>query len=276
MMIRFAYPNVDEFDCFIGCGRYLTTNAENPVLTPDYHPARPNVSHFSRITTAASIFAPEAFDSQKQVYEVKDHPHAGIGESLGLAYFLSLIARSRHLRWDHQDQDIWCTGVIGMNQGAPELKNVFRNQFDVKPRAFLDSPEARLFFLPLANLTETHQAQCAQTQVRCMTLPQIAGIPDHELFTRKIIVQLHGNELERLVAWLFPHTIRLQNPRDFTVKIRRTSDNMVVGTGFVVSLQGQIVTCAHIVEQATGLHPSRSEAETEILVYFPKARPGQV
>lgn len=192
-------------------------------MTSAYHPAHPNISHFSRITTAASIFAPEAFDSQKQVYEVKDHPHAGIGESLGLAYFLALIARSRHLRWDHQDQDIWCTGVIGMHHGEPELKNVFRNQFDVKLRAFLDCADARLFLLPLANLTEAHQARCAQAQVPCLMLPQLISVPDHDLFTRRTIVQLHGNDLERLVAWLFPPMIRLQNPRDFTVKIRRTS-----------------------------------------------------
>lgn len=50
---------------------------------------------------------------------------------------------------------------------------------------------------------------------------------------------------------------------------------MTVGTGFAVSLQGQIVTCAHIVEQATGLHPSRAVTETEVLVHFPKALPGQ-
>lgn len=29
-MIRFAYPNVDEFDRFIGLGRYLTTSDEDP------------------------------------------------------------------------------------------------------------------------------------------------------------------------------------------------------------------------------------------------------
>ena len=274
-MIRFVYPNIDPFDRFIGCGRYLTTLPDDPLLTQTYQLARPNVSHLSRITTAVSIFAPESFDADKHVYETKDHPDAGTGESLGLAYFLALIARSRHPRWDHQKQDIWCTGVIDMHQGAPELKNVFPNQFDVKLPAFLGNPEARLFFLPLANLTEDHQMQCAQAQVECMRLSQLAGIPDHELFTHKTIVQLHGNDLEKLVAWLFPQTFRLQNPRDFTVKIRRTNDNMVVGTGFIVSLEGHIVTCAHIVEQATGLHPSRAGTETEILVYFPNALSGQ-
>ena len=46
------------------------------------------------------------------------------------------------------------------------------------------------------------------------------------------------------------NNVRLQNLRDFTVQIRRTSDDAIVGTGIAVSTDGQIVTCAHVVEAA--------------------------
>ena len=44
--------------------------------------------------------------------------------------------------------------------------------------------------------------------------------------------------------------VRIQNLRDFTVQIRRLSDDAIVGTGIVVSMDGKVVTCAHVVEKA--------------------------
>lgn len=40
--------------------------------------------------------------------------------------------------------------------------------------------------------------------------------------------------------------VKLQNLRDFTVQIRRPSDNAIVGTGVAVSMDGEIITCAHV------------------------------
>src|SRR5690348_5846310 len=48
--------------------------------------------------------------------------------------------------------------------------------------------------------------------------------------------------------------VLLQNVRDFTVQIQDAGDNRIVGTGFVVSMQGHIVTCAHVVRDA-GVEP---------------------
>lgn len=44
--------------------------------------------------------------------------------------------------------------------------------------------------------------------------------------------------------------VRLQNLRDFTVQIRRLSDDAIVGTGIAVSTDGKVVTCTHIAEAA--------------------------
>ena len=47
----------------------------------------------------------------------------------------------------------------------------------------------------------------------------------------------------------------LQNLRDFTVQIRRADTNAIVGTGVVVSMDGKVVTCAHVAQAALGKHP---------------------
>lgn len=45
-------------------------------------------------------------------------------------------------------------------------------------------------------------------------------------------------------------TALTQNPLEFTVQILHTSDDSLVGTGFVVCASGKIVTCKHVVEDA--------------------------
>jgi len=68
--------------------------------------------------------------------------------------------------------------------------------------------------------------------------------------------------------------VRLQNLRDFTVQIRDPASNAVVGTGIVVSMDGRIVTCAHVV-QAASVEPRDGDG-AEVGVYFPQARGGDV
>lgn len=68
--------------------------------------------------------------------------------------------------------------------------------------------------------------------------------------------------------------VRLQNLRDFTVKIRISGTETIVGTGIAVSRDGQIVTCAHVVEKAVGAHPRQATGK-EVDVYFPAARGGK-
>jgi hypothetical protein len=53
--------------------------------------------------------------------------------------------------------------------------------------------------------------------------------------------------------------VRLQNLRHFTAQIRRPSDDAIVGTGIAVSMDGQVVTCAHVVEAALGVHPRQAD-----------------
>jgi|WetSurMetagenome_2_1015567.scaffolds.fasta_scaffold477366_1 hypothetical protein len=68
--------------------------------------------------------------------------------------------------------------------------------------------------------------------------------------------------------------IVLQNLRDFTVQIRRAATSAIVGTGVVVSMSGEVVTCAHVIEAAPGKHP-REAPGGEVGVYFPQLRGGQ-
>jgi hypothetical protein len=68
------------------------------------------------------------------------------------------------------------------------------------------------------------------------------------------------------------NNVRLQNLRDFTVQIHNDADQ-IVGTGIAVSMDGKIVTCAHVV-QAAGIEP-RNPNGAEIGVYFPQVRGGE-
>lgn len=67
------------------------------------------------------------------------------------------------------------------------------------------------------------------------------------------------------------HKVELQNKlRDFTVQIRHATTDMIVGTGFCVSICGKIVTCVHVVRDANEF---REVAEgVEVGVYFPQVR----
>ncbi len=64
--------------------------------------------------------------------------------------------------------------------------------------------------------------------------------------------------------------VRTQNLRDFTVQIRHASDDRIVGTGIAVSLDGKIVTCAHVVRDA-GVDLAKLD-DGEVGIYFPQAR----
>jgi len=68
--------------------------------------------------------------------------------------------------------------------------------------------------------------------------------------------------------------VRLQRLRDFTVQIRRVDDDAIVGSGFVVSANGRIVTCARVVRAATGVHPHQAIGK-QLGIYFPQARRGE-
>lgn len=43
---------------------------------------------------------------------------------------------------------------------------------------------------------------------------------------------------------------------------------------FILALEGQIVTCAHVAEAALGVHPCK-EGNKKVGVYFPQARGGE-
>jgi hypothetical protein len=65
--------------------------------------------------------------------------------------------------------------------------------------------------------------------------------------------------------------VRLQNLRDFTVQIRDHEHKIIHGTGVAVSLDGQVVTRAHVAQNALGVHPRQADPQAELGVYFPQA-----
>lgn len=57
-----------------------------------------------------------------------------------------------------------------------------------------------------------------------------------------------------------------QNPRNFTVQIRHGITGAIVGTGIIVSHDGKILTCAHVVREG-GVEP-RNAGAGRVTVYF--------
>src|SRR6266849_2606561 len=122
--MRFAYP-IAHLGKFCGCGRYVA-QPPNWVKAP-YTEANPDAADMGNVPSAASYLAPESSDSDYRVYEKRDQPEAPHhGSSLGLAYLLAYINRSRPLRlnWtngSHETSAIWATGEIHMEGGHPCL-----------------------------------------------------------------------------------------------------------------------------------------------------------
>ncbi len=67
---------------------------------------------------------------------------------------------------------------------------------------------------------------------------------------------------------MLSNNVRLQNLRDFTVQIRHINTRTIVGTGIVVSTDGKVATCAHVVNLAS-VNLQSSDNET-VIVYFPQ------
>ncbi len=66
------------------------------------------------------------------------------------------------------------------------------------------------------------------------------------------------------------NNVILQDLRGMTVQIRHRESDAIVGTGVAISMDGAIITCAHVV-RAAGVEP-RDANSAEIGVYFPQVR----
>jgi Trypsin-like peptidase domain len=82
----------------------------------------------------------------------------------------------------------------------------------------------------------------------------------------------HGGQSPPLPSDLASVNMNTQAQKliDFTVQIRHTATNAVVGTGVVASATGEIITCRHVVGMA-GVEPLRATAQ-EVGIVFPRTR----
>ena len=62
--------------------------------------------------------------------------------------------------------------------------------------------------------------------------------------------------------------VLIQNPREFTLQIWHSTEDVIVGTGFVVSDSGLVVTCAHVIETAADC----VYQDVEVRAYFAKSK----
>jgi O-acetyl-ADP-ribose deacetylase (regulator of RNase III) len=204
-MTHFAYPNASPTQgLFLGCGRYAASALDEPPGN-GYELVQLNIPNIAQVSLAALILAPECGDTGQVIYEIRDETRQRfIGESLDLAYVLTLINRSRQLKL-LINNDIWCTGCINMGYGVtPLLTTVDFAGFDIKLRAFLsEENEDRLFIVPAANIQPIHQVLFNDYGVRPLSLNQFVGIAVQDFFESKVILKVHLNELELLRNTIF-------------------------------------------------------------------------
>ena len=75
-MTHFAYPNADILGKrFLGCGRFF---AAEDAPSKAYDLADPE--SITKVQTAASVLAPESFDTEERVYEISDDPNTLLGQ----------------------------------------------------------------------------------------------------------------------------------------------------------------------------------------------------
>ncbi len=208
MLHHFAYPNIlAREDKFVGCGRYAAL-LPREVPETGYERAVPNSPNKSTVRTIAEMLAPESFDSEREIYEAKDEHDAKYqGDSLDLAYLLVLVSRSRKLRWpdSKKDGDIWCTGSLDIRKDTPQLVRVDGKGFDIKLRAFLSEKNRdNLFIIPTANIRmEKHASLLEEKGVQVLSLRQFPSLKKRNVFEKKTILKVLGNEVELLADVLF-------------------------------------------------------------------------
>jgi len=208
MTICLAYPNViPREERFIGCGRYAVADMgvkpNSRFREIEDTPNTPNRLHLEH---AMQLLGPEAYDTSRSVFEKKDQPGCQyLGDSLDLAFLLAHIHMARKFRIAAKG-DLWCTGVVQMNDTRPILRKVDATGFRLKLNFFL-AKENRdpLFIVPAANLNNAMLRQISSLGGRVVSLKQF----NPHKFKRgqakeaKVVLKILPHELTRLAELLF-------------------------------------------------------------------------
>jgi len=195
-MISFKYPIIDDgYDGnFIGCGLYLASTTLDNSL--EYEPADNVNFDIDSVYAAASEVAPESFDNNSFVYQRKGDSIKYCGDSLKLAYFLSLINCSKQIKLKNIF-DIWCTGNVELNHKTPVLNSVDPSSFNSKIEAFVYSKD-KLFIVPASNMKHSTYNYLKKHNIKLLTIKDI-----HNELTQKSILIVQKFELEKLVKTIF-------------------------------------------------------------------------
>jgi len=214
-MIHFAFPNVNHMKgLFIGCNRYAVFKSESlsheDLSKKKYAAAAPLSMNLSEVIEAASILTNNASNMEYQIFEKKDKSEQYIGDSLDLAYLLSLVRCSKELNKElinNLKGDIWCTGCIDLKGTEPLLKSVDRDGFKIKLNAFLSQNNYdQLFICPDANLMPHHHffdnIDNIDNNAKYLSLNQLKSQLSL-LQGNKIVLKICMTELHSLVDFLF-------------------------------------------------------------------------
>lgn len=226
LIIRhFAYPNVKiSQQAFIGCGRYAAFLPESVPPDQGYEPAAPKAIKFTQdVYPAVAWLAPESSASKKKIHEIKDRGlEKYFGNSQNLAYLLALISRSRELKIQGIQGDIWCTGEIVIDHNRPLLLAVEAQGFELKVKAFLSAANPdNLFLIPMPNAEGIADDVRHAPHVQMVSLAEFCSLSPQKVSTGKFIVTLSRDELPFLINLFFdkpeiqPDEIVLPGPNPY-------------------------------------------------------------
>lgn len=265
--MRFAYPNVSQ-EKFIGCGRYVALLPKEVPEEEGYELATSKTRNLIQdVYSVVSLIAPESFVTKQKIYEIKDQDRIYQGSSQNLAFFLTLISRSRTIKLERIHGDIWCTGSITLREGHPCLDPVYHQEFKVKLQAFLSDDNAdNLFIIPSPNAEFIDEDAFEAQNIAVVPLKGCWNLSSKMVTHRKTIITVLSNELNLLVKVLFtplPRTYgnriitQFEQDRAITSENRNISsrDKGIFSTILEVGLYIILTILYFIVQRKIPIHP---------------------
>ncbi|MCP4179718.1 MAG: toll/interleukin-1 receptor domain-containing protein [bacterium] len=201
MIKHFANPNVKiTGNEFVGCCRFAALH-DNELPVNETYLYDPRIVNSNGVLLAASLLAPDSFESEKSIYRKKDrHDIVYQGNSQDFAYLLTLINRSRSIKVNVFNHDIWCTGTISIkDKRHPILRPIDTYSFDIKLRSFLSKDNAdNVFIVSDLNMKQFNDETFNLPDINIVSLDKY-----ETLYSGKSIITVQNYELKRLIDIVF-------------------------------------------------------------------------
>ncbi len=204
MTFHFAYPNVlPRSGVYVGCGRYTVfSKGETPLAGYDEVLDAPMTPNRNLLVRAVQLLGAEGYQAGNRLFHIQDQTeYIYQGDSLDLAWLLAQVYCSRK-NYCCAESDIWCTGILGLDNDGVHLLGVNHDGFCLKLKAFLNSANRdKLFIVPLVNMNSQTLALCEEAGVEVCQLGKCSkGVLKSK---QKQVLAIPANGMTKLLELLF-------------------------------------------------------------------------